>query len=60
MIRLTDLSSLRKEQGQAIYDFLAQMEGIWDQLTLCEPTLKDPNDARMYDDYHNRTSSFSS
>ncbi|XP_072076761.1 uncharacterized protein [Arachis hypogaea] len=52
---LKELHSLKQERGQAIFDFLAQMEIIWDQLTSCEPVLKDPTDAKAYEDYRNRT-----
>nr|XP_029145740.1 uncharacterized protein LOC114924658 [Arachis hypogaea] len=31
------------------------MEIIWDQLTSCEPVLKDPTNAKAYEDYRNRT-----
>ncbi|XP_072064209.1 uncharacterized protein [Arachis hypogaea] len=52
---LKELHSLKQERGQAVFDFLAQMEIIWDQLTSCEPVLKDPTDAKAYEDYRNRT-----
>nr|XP_025702499.1 uncharacterized protein LOC112803201 [Arachis hypogaea] len=52
---LKELHSLKQERGQAVFDFLAQMEIIWDQLTSCEPVLKDPIDAKAYEDYRNRT-----
>ncbi|XP_072067055.1 uncharacterized protein [Arachis hypogaea] len=52
---LKELHSLKQERGQAVFDFLAQMEIIWDQLTSCEPVLQDPTDAKAYEDYRNRT-----
>ncbi|XP_072062244.1 uncharacterized protein [Arachis hypogaea] len=52
---LKELHSLKQERGQAVFDFLAQMEIIWDQLTSCEPVLKYPTDAKAYEDYRNRT-----
>nr|XP_025662089.1 uncharacterized protein LOC112757747 [Arachis hypogaea] len=52
---LKELHCLKQERGQAVFDFLTQMEIIWDQLTSCEPVLKDPTDAKAYEDYQNRT-----
>ncbi|XP_072080873.1 uncharacterized protein [Arachis hypogaea] len=52
---LKELHSLKQERSQAVFYFLAQMEIIWDQLTSCEPVLKDPTDAKAYEDYRNRT-----
>ncbi|XP_072058111.1 uncharacterized protein [Arachis hypogaea] len=52
---LKELYSLKKERGQAVFDFLAQMEIIWDQLTSCESVLKNPIDAKAYEDYRNQT-----
>ncbi|XP_025640741.1 uncharacterized protein [Arachis hypogaea] len=52
---LKELHSLKQERGQAVFDFLAQMEITWDQLTSCEPALKDPTDAKAYEDYRNWT-----
>ncbi|XP_072084315.1 uncharacterized protein [Arachis hypogaea] len=42
---LKKLHSLKQERGQAVFEFLAPMEVIWDQLTSCEPVLKNPTDA---------------
>ncbi|MED6197110.1 hypothetical protein PIB30_118152 [Stylosanthes scabra] len=52
---LKELNNLKQERGQPIYEFLSQMEVIWDQLTSCEPVLKDAIDAKSYEDYRNRT-----
>ncbi|MED6208719.1 hypothetical protein PIB30_047884 [Stylosanthes scabra] len=48
---LKELHGLKQDRGQAVFDFLAQMETVWDQLTSCEPVLKDSTDAKAYDDY---------
>nr|KYP67751.1 hypothetical protein KK1_024103 [Cajanus cajan] len=34
-----DLHALKQAQGQGVFDFLAKMEAIWDQLAICEPNL---------------------
>ncbi|XP_057759326.1 uncharacterized protein LOC130979796 [Arachis stenosperma] len=52
---LKEFRSLKQERGQTVFDFLAQMEIIWDQLTSCEPVLKNSSDAKAYEDYRNRT-----
>ncbi|XP_016168789.1 uncharacterized protein LOC107611367 [Arachis ipaensis] len=52
---LKELHSLKQECGQAVFDLLPQMKLIWDQLTSCEPVLKDSTDAKAYKDYRNRT-----
>ncbi|XP_072064466.1 uncharacterized protein [Arachis hypogaea] len=52
---LKKLHSLKQARGQAIFDFLAQMKVIWDQLTSCEPVLKYSTDAKVYEDYRNQT-----
>ncbi|MED6171076.1 hypothetical protein PIB30_037277 [Stylosanthes scabra] len=40
-------------------DFVEKLEDweklIWDQLTSCEPVLKDATDAKAYEDYYNHT-----
>ena len=50
---IKELSSLKQEKGQPAYDFLAQMEVIWNQLTLSEPMWKDVEDAAKFVAYHN-------
>lgn len=52
---LKDLSNLKQQTGQPVYEFLAQMEAIWNQLTSCEPSLKDATDLKTYETHRNRT-----
>ena len=50
---IKELSSLKQDKGQPVYDFLAQMEVIWNQLTLSEPVWKDVEDAAKFVAYRN-------
>lgn len=51
---LKDLSNLQQQTGQPVYEFLAQMEVIWNQLTSCEPSLKDATDVKTYETHRDR------
>ena len=51
---LKDLSNLKQQSGQPVYEFLAQMEIIWNQLASCEPSLKDATDLKTYETHRNR------
>ena len=52
---LRQLHTLQQKPGQAVFEFLAQMETIWDQLVSCEPSLHDAKDAKEFEQYRNRT-----
>ncbi|MED6174859.1 hypothetical protein PIB30_073013 [Stylosanthes scabra] len=49
-----ELHSLKQDRGQAIYDFLVQMELIWDQLTSCKHVLKNAISVKACEDYRNQ------
>jgi hypothetical protein len=51
---LKDLGNLKQQSGQPVYEFLAQMEAIWNQLASCEPSLKDATDLQTYEKHRDR------
>ncbi|CAK8566890.1 unnamed protein product [Lathyrus sativus] len=51
---LKDLSNLKQQYGQPIYEFLPQMEVIWNKLASCEPSLKYATDLKSYETHRNR------
>ena len=52
---LKQLHTLKQRPGQPVFEFLAQMEIIWDQLVSCEPSLDGEKDAKKYEQYRDRT-----
>jgi hypothetical protein len=51
---LKDLSTLKQQSDQPVYEFLGQMEVIWNQLASCEPSPKDATDLKTYETHRNR------
>lgn len=46
------LHNLKQVSGQSVNEFLSQMQAIWDQLAMSEPSWENAKDAEKFAKYH--------